>query len=97
VRHQSATANELARIAELSGLPGESLMRLAEQMERRELAAGEALDAEGRFGVVLAGMIRVEGGLLRPGGTFSGRVSALTPATVATCSREAYEEIRDRA
>jgi len=97
VRHQSATANELARIAELSGLPGESLMRLASQMERRELGAGEALDSEGRFGVVLTGMIRVEGGLLRPGATFSGRVSALTPATVATCDRKAYEEIRDRA
>jgi hypothetical protein len=72
-------------------------MRLAGQMERRDLAAGEALDAGERFGVVLAGMIRAEGGLLRPGATFSGRVSALTPATVATCEREAYEEIRDRA
>jgi hypothetical protein len=97
VREQSATANELARIAELSGLPGESLMRLAQRMERRELRAGEALHVEGRFGVVLAGMVKVEDGLLRPGATFSGRVSALTPATVATCEREAYEEIRDRA
>jgi hypothetical protein len=96
VRHQSATANELARIAELAGVPGETLMRLAEQMERRELAAGETLDAEGRFGVVLAGMLRAGGGLLRPGDSFSGRVTALTPATVASCDRSTYDGIRAR-
>lgn len=97
MRRASATANELARIAELAGLPGETLMRLAEEMERRELASGEALDAEGRFGVVLAGMLRGPGGLLRPGDTFSSRVSAVTPATVASCERAVYEEIRERA
>jgi hypothetical protein len=97
VRHQSATANELARIAELAGVPGEQLMRLAEQMERRELGAGKALEAEGRFGVVLAGMLRGESGLLRPGDSFSGRVCAVTPATVASCERAVYDEIRERA
>ena len=94
MRHQSATANELARIAELAGVPGETLTRLAERMERRELTSGEPLDAEGRFGVVLAGMLRTDGGLLRPGDSFSGRVTALTPATVASCERSTYEEIR---
>jgi len=97
VRFQSATANELARIAELAGVPGETLMRLAEQMERRELAPGETLDAQARFGVVLAGMLQGEGGLLRPGNSFSGRVTALTPATVASCERAVYDEIRERA
>ena len=97
MRFQSATANELARIAELAGVPGEQLMRLAEQMERRELAAGEALDAEGRFGVVLAGMLRGGTGLLRPGDSFTGRVSAVTPATVASCERAVYDGIRERA
>jgi hypothetical protein len=97
VRRQSATANELARIAELAGVPGETLMRLAEQMERREHAAGEAFDGGGRFGVVLAGMLRGDGGLLRPGDSFSGRVSAVTPATVASCERSLYDEIRERA
>ncbi|HEX5468947.1 MAG TPA: hypothetical protein VFW80_07860 [Gaiellaceae bacterium] len=97
MRRASATANELARIAELAGLPGETLMRLAEAMERRDLASGESLDAEGRFGVVLAGMLRAPEGLLRPGGTFSGRVSAVTPATVASCERAVYDEIRERA
>ena len=66
-RHQSATAHELARIAELAGLPGETLGRLGERMERRELDLGEKLDATGRFGVVLTGMLRGGPGLLRPG------------------------------
>jgi hypothetical protein len=90
MRHQSATAHELARIAELAGLPGETLARLGERMERRELASGEFLDATGRFGVVLAGMVRGAEGLLRPGDTFEGTVTALTPATVASCDREIY-------
>src|SRR6185436_14645935 len=94
VRHQSATANELARIAELAGVPGETLMRLAERMERRDLAGGETLDADGRFGIVLAGMLRGPSGLLRPGNSFSGRVTAVTPATVASCETAVYEELR---
>jgi hypothetical protein len=97
VRHQSATANELARIAELSGIPGETLMRLAERMNRRELAAGESFDGEGRFGVVLAGMLRTGSGLLRPGDSFSASVTAMTPATVASCETAVYEELRGRA
>ena len=90
MRHQSATAHELARIAELAGLPGETLARLGERMERRELAPGESLDATGRFGVVLAGMARGPAGLLRPGDTFEGTVTGLTPATVASCDRKVY-------
>jgi hypothetical protein len=93
-RHQSATVHELARIAELAGLPGETLARLGERMERRELDLGEKLDASGRFGVVLAGMLRGTPGLLRPGDTFEGHVTALTPATVATCERAVYESLR---
>jgi hypothetical protein len=91
VRHQSATAHELARIAELAGLPGETLARLGEQMERRELAPGESIAGEGRFGVVLAGMVRGPDGLLRPGDTFDVTATAMTPATVATCERSVYE------
>lgn len=92
-RHQSATAHELARIAELAGLPGETLARLGERMERRELGLGEKLDGRGRFGVVLAGMLRGGPGLLRPGDTFEGHVTAITPATVATCERAVYESL----
>jgi hypothetical protein len=91
MRHQSATAHELARIAELAGLPGEALARLGEQMERRELRPGESLDAQGRFGVVLAGMVRGQVGLLEPGDTFTEKVTALMPATVASCDRSTYE------
>jgi hypothetical protein len=96
VRHQSATAHELARIAELAGVPGEALARLGEQMERRELAPGEALAADGRFGVVLSGMVRGKAGLLRPGDTFAETVTALTPATVASCERAVYESFVSR-
>jgi hypothetical protein len=91
VRHQSATAHELARIAELAGLPGETLARLGEQMDRRELGPGESFDASGQFGVVLAGMVRGESGLSKPGDTFTGRVTAMMPATVASCERAVYE------
>jgi hypothetical protein len=91
MRQQSATANELARIAELAGLPGETLARLGERMDRRELVPGETLDATGRFGVVLAGMARGESGLLKPGDTFAGHVTAMMPAVVASCDRAVYE------
>jgi hypothetical protein len=90
MRHQSATANELARIAELAGLPGETLTRLGERMERRELAPGESFDASGRFAVVLTGLVRGTTGLLRPGDTFEAAATAMTPATVASCDREVY-------
>ncbi len=60
-------------------------------MERRELRPGETLDAEGRFGVVLAGMVRGQAGVLRPGDTFAETVTALMPATVASCERSTYE------
>jgi hypothetical protein len=94
LRHQSATAHELARIAELAGLPGETLARLGEQMERRELRPGETLEAESRFGVVLAGMVRGPGGVLRPGDTFAASVTAVMPATVASCELAVYDSFR---
>lgn len=85
---------ELARVAELSGLPGETLTRLAERMERQELGPGERLDAqERRLGVVLAGMLSGPHGLLRPGETFEGSVTAATPATIVSCPRADYEEL----
>ena len=92
MRHQGATVHELARIAELAGVPGETLTRLAEHMARQELRPGERLEGTGLFGVVLAGMVSGPSGLLRPGETFGGPVSAAVPATVATCDRAVYEE-----
>jgi CRP-like cAMP-binding protein len=80
VRRQSATANELARIELLAGLPGETLARLGELMERHDIEAGTRVVAEGeqgdRFYVVLSGMLSVAQagrgtrGLLRPGDYF---------------------------
>ena len=84
---------ELARVAELGVLPGETLTRLAERMERQELAPGERLDAAGRRGVVVAGMLSGSSGLLRPGDTFEGPVTAATPATVVSCPRDDYDEL----
>lgn len=93
MRHQGATVAELARVAELAGLPGETLTRLAERMERQDLAPGERLDAQERVGVVLAGMLSGPGGLLRPGDTFVTSVRAATPAAVASCPRADYDEL----
>jgi len=41
-------------------------------------------------------MLRGANGLLRPGDSFTGRVSAVTPATAASCERAVYDEIRER-
>ena len=47
MRHQSATAHELARVELLAGLPGETLAKLGERMERHTVAPGEQVIAEG--------------------------------------------------
>ena len=49
MRHQSATAHELARIAELAGVPGEKLARLGERMSREEIEPGASIGEPGRF------------------------------------------------
>jgi len=93
LRHQAATVHELSRVAELSVLPGETLTRLAREMERHELGAGEELDAGDSFAVVLGGMLTGAGGVLRPGDRFFGHVRALTPGSVATCEQEVYDRL----
>ncbi len=97
MRHQSATAHELARIELLADLPGETLARLGERMERRQVAPGERVVAQGddgdRFYVVLGGLlaaVQAERGartILRPGSYF-GEV-ALLVETARTASVEA--------
>lgn len=93
MRHEAATVHELSRVAELAVLPGETLTKLAREMERHELGPGEELDAGGRFAVVLGGMLSADGGVLRPGDRLPGRARALTPAAVATCDQAVYEAI----
>jgi len=72
--------HELTRIGLLAGLPGELLTKLAAQMEREYVPAGQGVVLEGergdRFYVVLAGLLSVtqesrgERRLLRPGDYF---------------------------
>ena len=114
MRHQMASVHELAQIGLLNELPGQTLARLAERMERRQLAPGEAILRQGdegdRFYVVLSGILNVrqenrgERGVLRPGDYFgevalvvdiprTATVSAMTPATIASCDRATFEEL----
>jgi hypothetical protein len=93
LRHEAATVFELSRVAELTGLPGETLTKLAREMERHDLAPGEELDPEDRVALVLGGMLTGAGGVLHPGDRLSGPGRALTPAAVATCAAETYARV----
>jgi hypothetical protein len=104
MKHQLAAVHELARIELLAGIPGQTLGRLAERMVRQELAPGEtvlATDGErGRYWIVIEGMLQIGGGgLARPGDSFNGStpfdrpLQAVTPAIVASCDREAFDEL----
>jgi CRP-like cAMP-binding protein len=113
VPRASATQHELARVELLAGLPGETLMKLAKQMERAEVAPGTVIVREGdpgdRFYVLFAGMLSVSNptmgrrGVLRPGDYFgevalamdvprTATVTAITPAVVASCDRQTFDE-----
>ena len=79
-RFAPATVAELSRVGLLAELPGEKLMRLAEQMQREYVPAGTEIVREGEFGsrfyIVLGGLLSVtqdargERALLRPGDYF---------------------------
>jgi hypothetical protein len=79
-RAVGATQHELSRIGLLATLPGETLARLAQRMEREEIPAGRGVVIEGeegdRFYVVLNGMLAVDQQsrgaqrVLRPGAYF---------------------------
>jgi len=85
--------HELARVAELAVLPGETLTRLARELKRHELAPGAKLDAGDQFAVVLSGLVNGPDGVLRPGDRATGLLSAMTPSAVATCEQSEYEAI----
>jgi CRP-like cAMP-binding protein len=104
VRHQLAAVWELARIEMLAGLPGDTLERLAGRMERRQLQPGDAIyesqDEQGRFTVVISGMLRTNGGqIVRPGEALGGLtlfgepVQAIVPSVVATCDSATFDEL----
>ena len=62
-RHVPASVTELARIGLFAELPGETLTKLAERMQRDEVASGAVLINEGepgdRFFVLLSGIAGV--------------------------------------
>src|SRR5436190_4167187 len=93
---RSATQHELARIELLAGLPGETLARLGQRMEREEVAPGTVLVREGepddRFFVLLAGVLAVSQrdlgarSVLRPGDYFGEVAPAMSIPRTATVS-----------
>lgn len=99
-RHQLAAVHELARIALLSTVPGETLGKLAERMQRIELEPGESVEAEPddprRFCLVLNGMLTAGGRMLRDGDSLGGAdpfptARAMVPSTVACCDGETFD------
>ena len=89
----SATQHELQRCGLLSGLPGETLGRLAKRMEREEIGPGTVVVREGgdddRFYVVFAGMLAVSNAIgprtvLRPGDYFGEVAPAMGVPRTAT-------------
>ena len=80
----------------LAGLPGETLARLGQRMERQEVAPGTVLVREGepddRFYVLLAGVLAVSQrdlgarSVLRPGDYFGEVAPAMSMPRTATVS-----------
>lgn len=95
-RAVGATQHELSRIGLLATLPGETLARLAQNMEREDVPAGAGVVSEGddgdRFYVVLRGMFAVTQesrgaqAVLRPGDYFGEVAPAMDIPRTATVS-----------
>ena len=62
-RHSPASVTELARVGLLETLPGETIAKLADRMQREDVTAGTVLVREGekgdRFYVLLSGIAGV--------------------------------------
>ena len=93
-RHVPASVTELSRIGLLASLPGETLTKLAERMQREEIPPGKTIVTEGdddrRFYALLSGMAAVAQSsmgprrLLRPGETFGEVAAAMGIPRTAT-------------
>jgi len=85
---------ELSRVGLLTSLPGQTLTRLAERMQREEVPAGRTIVTEGdggdRFYVLLSGLAAVTQSdrgarsVLRPGETFGEVALAMGIPRTAT-------------
>lgn len=101
MRHQGANVHELARIEMLAGLPGKTLGRLAERMQREVLAPGERSDIDGELVAVLSGLAHATDAdgtrdTAKPGSVLpesAVRIRALTPLTIARCARSSFDEL----
>lgn len=95
-----ASVTELQRVGLFASLPGETLARLAEQMQREDVPGGTRIIAEGesddRFFVLISGLAAVTQtgrgarSLLRPGETFGEVAAAMgipRTATVTTLTQ----------
>ena len=93
-RHVPASVTELARVGLFASLPGETLGKLAERMQRDEFPAGTVLIREGqpgdRFFVLLSGLAGVsqetrgERGVIRAGEFFGEVALAMNIPRTAT-------------
>ena len=72
-RHVPASVTELSRVGLFAELPGETLLKLADRMQREDVAAGTVMIHEGepgdRFFVLLSGLASVTQAALGSRGT----------------------------
>jgi hypothetical protein len=94
-RFVPASVTELQRVGLFASLPGETLTKLAEQMERIEVPSGGTIGgSDDTVDVLLTGLARGSAGLLRPGDVVQDTGIAVTQCVVARCDREALADVR---
>lgn len=87
-RFVPASVAELQRIGLFAALPGETLARVAESTERVEASSGTSFGStDTTIDVLLSGLARSTGGLLRPGDVAENTATALTACVVARIPR----------
>ena len=96
-RSVPATVAELQRVGLFASLSGETLTRLADQMERLDFPSGTSFGGtDATVDVLLAGLARGPAGLLRPGDLADGAATAVTACVVARTPRDVLAGIADQ-